>query len=122
VEAVQDNFNGDTERTYLTGFSYGGNGVLDIGSKPRDVWAALWAVDPTRVPETGLKRPVWLSAGPYAARQKTAFEDVLDVREVQNNPSVDFVYSFAHPEHPIAAREAYATSEIYRWLLSKRLS
>ncbi|HET7363635.1 MAG TPA: prolyl oligopeptidase family serine peptidase [Burkholderiales bacterium] len=36
----------DAARLYLTGFSYGGNGVFDLGLAQPDLWAALWAVDP----------------------------------------------------------------------------
>lgn len=50
VETIWKNYQGDKSRTYLSGFSYGGNGVFDMGLD-RDhegLWAAYWAVDPTR--------------------------------------------------------------------------
>src|SRR4051812_42747893 len=56
----------DATRMYLTGFSYGGNGVFDLALAQPDRWAALWSVDPTRVPQRAPKQPLWLSAGDVA--------------------------------------------------------
>src|SRR5215468_6823220 len=45
-EAARE-FNGDAKRRYLTGFSWGGLGVLRMATgKQREEWAAFWAVDP----------------------------------------------------------------------------
>ena len=41
ARSTADKYQGNPSQIYLTGFSYGGNGVLDIGFRQRDVWAAL---------------------------------------------------------------------------------
>lgn len=84
VTAVQTEFRGNPDRTYLTGFSFGGNGVFDIGIAQPSLWAALWPVDPTRPPKTRLQRPLWLSLGEISRRQRTAFTQLMrDDREVR---------------------------------------
>ena len=65
--------NTDPSRCYLTGFSFGANGVFDLLLAQPDVWAAAWAVDPTRVPVRDPGVPLWLSIGALARRQKEAF-------------------------------------------------
>jgi poly(3-hydroxybutyrate) depolymerase len=62
----------DKARMYLTGFSYGGNGVFDLALAQPDLWAALWAVDPTRVPNQAPAQPLWLSAGKWRARKSSS--------------------------------------------------
>lgn len=61
VTEVQALGGGDPARTYLTGFSFGGNGVFDLALAQPGLWAALWPVDPTRPPPRDPLRPVWLS-------------------------------------------------------------
>ena len=53
----------DLRRVYLTGFSFGGNGVFDLSFGQAAMWAALWPVDPTRVPTKPITIPAWLSLG-----------------------------------------------------------
>ena len=67
----------EAARMYLTGFSFGGNGVFDLGLAQPDLWAALWAVDPTRVPRKAPAQPLWLSAGEVARAQKHEFRRAL---------------------------------------------
>jgi predicted peptidase len=58
---------------YLTGFSFGGNGVLEIGVGQPNDWAALWPVDPTRPLQKSADRPIWVSGGPRARPSKETF-------------------------------------------------
>ena len=51
-------FDGDRRALCLTGFSFGGNGVFDLGAARPEAWAALWSVDPTRSPPGPLAVPV----------------------------------------------------------------
>jgi len=60
----------DPTRLYLTGFSYGGNGVFDLALAQPDLWAAFWPVDPTRVPPRKIPAPVFLSLGRHGPRAK----------------------------------------------------
>lgn len=114
---------GDPEKMYLTGFSYGGNGVFGIGAEQPEAWAALWAVDPTELPPAKLKPPIWVSAGQYARRIEKELKDLLDVRDRNPGeaPSMDQVYEDAGLEHVETARNAYGSGEPYRWLLGREL-
>jgi poly(3-hydroxybutyrate) depolymerase len=38
---IQREYTGDPDRTYLTGFSFGGNGVFDLAATQADLWAAF---------------------------------------------------------------------------------
>jgi poly(3-hydroxybutyrate) depolymerase len=118
VVAPQLLIGGDPSRLYLTGFSFGANGVFDLGAAQPDLWAALWAVDPTRAPSKKLKRPVWLSFGEISRGRKDVFVDALGLAgdagggRVWKDEGLDRVGS---------ATSAYADERIYRWLLAKTL-
>lgn len=122
VEAVRAEHGGDARRTYLTGFSYGGNGVWDVGLLLPGCWAALWAVDPTRVPVEDPGAPVWLSFGNLARRQKEAFIHALRLHRAGGAaPHGARIWEDEGEDHVGSARLAYADERIYAWLLSKRL-
>ncbi len=81
------------ERMYLTGFSYGGNGVFDLAVAQPDLWAALWA-------------------GEVARAQKQAFVRALALGEPDRR-----IWADAGKGHVGSARAAYADERIYHWLL-----
>lgn len=110
VRHVHAEHGGDPARTYLTGFSYGGNGVFDLANAFPDAWAALWPVDPTRPPAREIALPVWLSSGEISRRRKTAFMTAL-------GPHRDRVYTDEGLDHVGTATHAYADEQIYHWLL-----
>lgn len=120
VREASDRHGGDPGRTYLTGFSFGGNGVFDLALEQDGVWTALWAVDPTRVPVRDLGRPVWLSFGEVARRGKEAFLRRLRLREASEDPAGDRLYADRGEDHVGSATSAYAEERVYRWLLSRR--
>jgi predicted peptidase len=105
----------DAARRYLTGFSFGGNGVFDLGLSQPDVWAALWAVDPTRVPRQPPRQPVWISAGAAARSQRSEFVRTLALRAQGER-----VWADEGEDHIGSARVAYGDERIYRWLLGFR--
>jgi len=125
VSEVRSEHGGDPRRLYLTGFSFGGNGVFDLGAAQPDLWAALWAVDPTRPPSKKLKRPVWLSFGEVSRARKQAFVDGLGLHPALANegkiPDSDRVWLDEGLDHVGSATSAYADDRIYGWLLSKTL-
>jgi hypothetical protein len=100
--------NTDPTRFYLTGFSFGANGVFDLLLAQPDVWAAAWAVDPTRVPMRDPGVPLWLSIGGIARRQTQAF-----LRALPNCRWRD-----EGLDHVGTATSAYRDEEIYTWLLA----
>jgi predicted peptidase len=116
----------DSERVYLTGFSFGGNGVLDLAQKRRETWAALWPVDPTRVPPEDPGRPVWLSSGEISRHFADTFIRRLHLQPDRGSDADaraganDRVYEDRGQDHMGTARLAYQDDRIYRWLLSKR--
>lgn len=121
VAEVQQAHRGDPQQTYLSGFSFGGNGVFDLAAAQADFWAALWPVDPTRVPERDPGRPVWLSFGQVARRGKEQFNRALDLQPIGTVPEGDRLYLDEGQDHVGSAACAYADDRIYDWLLSKRL-
>jgi poly(3-hydroxybutyrate) depolymerase len=116
VSAVQARHDGDAARTYLTGFSFGGNGVFDLALAQPGIWAALWAVDPTRVPQRDPGLPVWLSFGEVARRQTPGFTRVLSLRAEGDRVGLD-----EGEDHVGSAAHAYRDERIYRWLLANSL-
>lgn len=121
VKQVQREHGGDERRTYLTGFSFGGNGVLDLALAQPDAWAALWPVDPTRVPRTDPRRPVWLSIGQVARHASDAFIRALDLQRAGKKPAGERLYLDEGEDHVGSATRAYRDERIYDWLLAHRL-
>lgn len=120
VETVRQAHGGDPRRTYLTGFSFGGNGVFDLALLQPEFWAALWPVDPTRVPPRDPQRPVWLSVGEITRHQTKAFVARLALR-ADADPDDERVCLDQGADHVGSATLAYRDERIYAWLLSKRL-
>jgi predicted peptidase len=110
----------DPARLFLTGFSFGGNGVFDLAIEQPGTWAALWPVDPTRVPEEDAGLPVWFSSGEVSRRRAAAFIRRLNLGQAPDAESDDRVYDDRGQDHVGTARLAYADERIYRWLLERR--
>ena len=122
VTRVQRELRGDLQRTYLSGFSFGGNGVFDLAVAQPNFWAALWPVDPTRVPRADPQRPIWLSIGEAARRGKQQFIQAVDLKPAESVPQGDHLYLDEGEDHVGSASSAYRDERIYTWLLSKQLS
>jgi GNAT superfamily N-acetyltransferase len=124
VASVQAAHGGDPRRTYLTGFSFGGNGVFDLALAVPQRWTALWPVDPTRVPDRDPGLPVWLSIGAAARPRARAFVRALALEPARGVPSTalagDRVYLDEGHDHVGSAASAYADARIYEWLLTRR--
>lgn len=111
----------DPRRCYLSGFSYGGNGVFDLGMAQPDLWAALWPVDPPRLPARGLMPPVWLSIGEITRRNAYEFIDRLQSKPPDGELLSHRVHLDQQLDHVGCALQAYADTRIYRWLLRRVL-
>jgi poly(3-hydroxybutyrate) depolymerase len=118
VRQVRTQHRADPARTFLTGFSFGGNGVFDLALAQRGSWAALWSVDPTRVPPEDPGRPVWLSSGEVSRRHAPAFIRSLHLEPLPDVEPADRVYEDRGQDHVSTSRLAYQDDRIYRWLLS----
>ena len=110
---------GDTQRAYLTGFSFGGNGVFDLALLQPKAWVALWSIDPTRVPHRSPSAPVWLSFGAVARHQKRSFIQALRLEPASQTPDAPRVYLDEGEDHVGSARLAYNDERIYTWLLAQ---
>lgn len=121
VAGVQRRYGGDPRRTYLTGFSFGGNGAFDLGIAQPEIWAALWSVDPTRVPTVDPGVPTWLSIGQAARYRKSGFIRALGLEPYTGDGAGDRLYLDEGADHVGSATSAYADPRIYAWLLSKEL-
>ncbi len=121
VDEVRERHGGDARRSYLTGFSFGGNGVFDLAIAQPHRWAALWPVDPTRVPVRDPGRPVWLSFGEVARYRKAGFTGALGLQSVGDPPEGDRLGLDEGEDHVGSARRAYRDERIYRWLLARSL-
>ena len=106
----------DRSRFYLTGFSFGGNGVFDLAGAQPGVWAAAWAVDPTRVPSHDPGIPMWVSAGALARRRGHDFRTTLSLTD---DPGADRVWRDEGHDHVGCATAAYRDTAIYAWLLAR---
>jgi poly(3-hydroxybutyrate) depolymerase len=122
VRQVEAQHRVDPERVYLTGFSFGGNGVFDLALGQPESWAALWPVDPTRVPPEDPGLPVWFSSGEISRHQAHAFIRRLRLEPLLDAAPGDRVFEDWGQDHVGTARLAYRYDRIYRWLLSKRRS
>lgn len=110
VDSVAQRTNADRTRLYLTGFSYGGNGVFDL-ARACD-WAALWAVDPTRVPVAPFQQPIWVSIGEAARPQSNVFAAGLGLTTTGDRVLLD-----EGLDHVACAAHAYSDPQILAWLL-----
>lgn len=122
VQRVERQYATDPARRYLCGFSFGGNGVYDLGYRQPGFWSALWAVDPTRVPETALSMPLWLSIGstarPYSAEAIARLRSEPLAAEAAEVPAhVTRLHHDAGLGHVETAQDAFADVRAYRWLL-----
>jgi hypothetical protein len=123
VETVQRQDNGDSRRTYLTGFSLGGTGTFDVSAVQPNFWAALWSVDPCcAVPKRDVGLPTWVSMGELARKHLAGFQQRLNVQPVSNLPWQHRVYTDYGLDHWGTAMKAYADQRPYDWILSKRLN
>jgi len=110
----------DPQRIYLTGFSFGGNGVFDLALGEPSMWAALWSVDPTRVPPARIDIPTWLSIGECSRHEAPAFIQALGLEGADTETAGDRLWSDPGQDHVGTATQAYRDGRIFEWLLSKR--
>lgn len=138
LNAEEREFDGDPDRTYLTGLSLGGYGVWEIARANPHTFAAIvpvcggifWSYQPSRWDEqTTLpaeyarvlrKEPVWMFHGAddpvVSPRQSTLMFDALKAADGDVRLS-----EYAATKHNVWEK-AYANTELPHWLLSHSLS
>jgi poly(3-hydroxybutyrate) depolymerase len=114
VDVVGKN-RGDRSRLYLTGFSFGGNGALEIGARKPKLWAALWPVDPTRAAPPPGDQAIWVSAGARSRAHAERFAGFMTPESGTRRVLHD-----AGLNHIETAANAYQGSAVYNWLLAHR--
>ena len=117
VDEACERFDADRSHAYLTGFSFGGNGVFDLAAVGGIPWAALWAVDPTRAPREPLTPPVWLSVGEVTRAGLPRFVKSMQLEALGAGRARPRLYVDEGDDHVGAATRAYADDRIYDWLL-----
>ncbi len=137
LRTIYENFRGDPKRSYLTGFSYGGQAVFDFvhwaealsekDPSKRVEWAALWPVDdasdqPRK--SCNVKR-IWLHFGTWKPGPHNSTFKNLNLSEVgafrNGHPHADHLYTDYGPfdyNHTATCVAAYADWRVYEWLLS----
>lgn len=122
VRAVQVEYAGNANRTYLTGFSFGGNGVFRLALTQSNFWAASWAVDPPAVPSGNPQRPVSLCLGQYS--RGAGWEKYIQgLRQGQaaQGANGNLLINDRGNDHVRAAELAYSDDNVYVWLGTKQL-
>jgi poly(3-hydroxybutyrate) depolymerase len=121
VETVRKEYRGDHQHIYLTGFSLGGNGVLDIAQAQPNFWAALWPVDPTRPYGNSPQSPIWLWYGKDTLQQNQTTVGNLSLQSTPANgiPAGDSLCTNTGLPHVPTATSAYAADGVYDWLRAK---
>jgi len=127
VRRIEVRYATDPARRYLTGFSFGGNGVFALGQRLPGFWSASWAVDPPRRPDPDLAGPLWFSIGSSArpgAEESIARLGSIALADDAGDapPGAARVHLDQGEDHVGCARRAYADARIYRWLLRHRRS
>lgn len=126
LSSVQQKYNADETRTYLTGLSYGGFGTWYMTSKHPGLFAAIvpvvgWGHPDLMAPIAHHKVPVWAFAG---GRDRAVpiryFYKGLETLEQLGHPGVRFT---VHEDmgHDAWTR-VYASSDLYDWLLTHKRS
>ena len=122
MDEVSTNFNVNTNKTYLTGMSYGGFGTWYMGSKHPEKFAAIspvvgWGHPDFMAPIAKQKLPVWQFAG--------GRDSVVDIQYFY--AGIEKLRQLGHENIQLTVHEdmnhdtwtrVYASDDFYQWLLS----
>src|SRR5262249_18275799 len=118
---VQKQYTTDPKRVYLTGLSMGGFGVWQMAAKFPDRWAAIVAVcgggDPAEA--AAVKDiPCWCFHGDADPVVPVSFARLMveALRKFGASPHYDEYHGVGHNSWD----KAYASDELYRWLLQQK--
>jgi hypothetical protein len=109
LDAAIQQFGGDANRVYLTGFSFGGKGTLDFAQWPNGGrFRKLWAVDPQPLPpQLPAGRPILIH---YSAQHAEAWRPHVQ--------SIGICFANSGRNHVLTCPEAYRQEGWYAWLLA----
>ncbi|QDP01014.1 prolyl oligopeptidase family serine peptidase [Thalassotalea sp. PS06] len=123
LDGVEERFNTDPNRIYLTGLSYGGFGTWYMASQHPQRFAAIvpvvgWGHPDLMAPIAKQQLPVWAFAGGRdSAVQITNFYAGLDKLEQLGHQKVRFTVH-EDMEHDAWTR-VYRSTDLYDWLLQQ---
>lgn len=120
---VQSQFNGDKQRTYITGLSYGGFGTWFMASKHPDLFAAAvpvvgWGHPDLMEPIAKAKLPVWVFAGgrDSAVDEKYFYAGINRLESLGGSVRFTIHEDMGHD----AWKRVYASDDLYQWLLEQK--
>ena len=122
LDEVGKEYKLDPNRTYLSGLSMGGYGTWSLAVKYSDKWAAIAPVcgggDPKQA-EKIKHIPCWIFHGDKdtAVNVEKSREMVAALKAAGGNPKYDEYPGVGHNSWD----KAYATKELYSWLLQQSL-
>jgi len=118
VRKLQERYHGDPRRTYLTGFSFGGNGVLDLALAQPDFWPPSGQSILPVYPQSRRARSGCLSVSSTHGRAILS----LAWNCCERNPTRRGSSLYRQrADHTDSATTAYCDDRIYGWLLTKQL-
>ena len=113
---------GDATQLALTGFSLGGEGAFQLASASRYRWPAIWAVDPALqrtppMPADDVR--VWVHHGndQPGGTNMSVFAKALGLEAFRGDRSARRVISSLQEDHVGTCIAAYATPQVYDWLV-----
>jgi predicted peptidase len=125
MNKVQQQFNVDAQRRYLTGISYGGFGSWYLASKQPELFAAVapivgWGHPDLMAPIARAQTPLWVfAAGRDLAINKNYFYPGIERLRQLGHDNVRF--SMLEQAGHDAWKQVYAGSDLYLWLLQHQL-
>ena len=123
VDEMVATYGADPDRTYLTGFSMGGDGVWTVGATYPNQFAALapvasWYSNAQAV--CALKDvPTWVFQGEQDEVVSPSFAKTM-VAALQRCGGNVKLTLFPQDGHEASSRSAYTTEALYQWLLEQK--
>ena len=123
LDQTVTDYNGDTDRLYLTGLSLGGFGTWAIGAKYPDKFAALAPVcgggDPKSMPDKLKAKPIWIFHGEADPTVPVArSREMVEAFKAAGSTSVKYT------EYPGVGHnswdKAYAEKELTDWMFAQK--
>ena len=125
---VQEEFNIDEKRLYLTGLSQGGCSTFDIGAKTPGRWAALVVVCGAGKPEDAPKLeevPIWIFHGGKDWSIPPSGSHKFDKVSIGGRDMHERIRGSKYTEYPRDGHyiwdKAYGDAKLWKWLFAQKL-